>query len=307
MRRALEHPRAGAAADVAVAALLCVVLFVAMRPSFHTPGSPFDEGFTLAYPARVLEGDVPHRDFSSFYGPGNPYLLAAAFVVAGSSQDTERVVGGLYRLLLVLGAAALARVAAGRWAALAAGGLAIAALVPLGLAAYAAVVALGGALAALAALAVARRRPADRTAAAAAAGGGLLAGTVLLMRPDFFLALALPVALLLGGGGRRRAVAFLAGLAPGLLALLVHAAVVGPDRLSRVIADMRASGAGRKLPFDAASASATVAEPSRLLVLSIAIAIAGLAVAVVLRRRDRDDPGWRVPAALSLLVLGLLP
>jgi hypothetical protein len=99
----LSHPRAPLAADVALALVLCVLLVVVVRPSFHAPGSAFDEGFALAYPARVLEGDVPNRDFSSFYGPGNPWLLAGAFAVAGSSQDTERVVGILYRLLIVLG------------------------------------------------------------------------------------------------------------------------------------------------------------------------------------------------------------
>lgn len=305
MRAPASHPRApGLGANVAVALVLCLLLVVVLRPSFHTPGSAFDEGFALAYPVRVLEGDVPHRDFSSFYGPGNPWLLAGAFAVAGRSQDTERVIGILYRLLLVLGAAAVAGIAAGRWAALAAGGLVIAALVPIGAAAYAAVAALGCAVAAIAALATARGRDGG---AAAAAAGGLLAGTALLMRPDFFLALVLPAALLLAGGGRRRLVACLAGFAPALLALLVHLAIVGPDRLSRVVSDMRASGPGRELPFDALSPSAVVAEPSRLLLLTIALALAGLAAAAVVRRRERDGVGWRTIGALALLTLGLVP
>ena len=288
-----------------MAVVLIVLLVLVVRPSFHTPGSPFDEGFAVAYPLRVLEGDVPHRDFSSFYGPGNPWLIAGAFVLGGRSQDTERVVGILYRLLLVLGAAAIARLAAGRWAAPAAGGLVIAALVPLGLAAYAATAALAAAVAALAALAGARTRASVTWAAVA---GGLLAGLALLMRPDFFLALIAPAALLLGGGGgRRRLLAFLAGLAPALLALLVHVAVVGPERLSRVLSDMRASGPARRLPFDPGSASPFVTEPSRLLVLTIALALCGIAAALVARRLDRSAVGWRAIGALGLLTLGLVP
>lgn len=302
----LSHPRAPLAADVALALVLCVLLVVVARPSFHAPGSAFDEGFALAYPARVLEGDVPNRDFSSFYGPGNPWLLAGAFAVAGSSQDTERVVGILYRLLIVLGAAGLARIAAGRVAALVAGGLATAALVPIGVAAYAAVGALAAVLAALAALALARiREPGGPRGWIVAAG--LLAGVALLMRADFFLALLLPAAVLLAGAGaRRRLVAFCAGLAPALLALLVHLAIVGPDRLSKIASDRAASGPGRLLPFDPASAQRLVAEPSRLLVLAIVLALAGLGAALVARRRDPAAHGWRALAALGLLVPGLV-
>ena len=40
-----------------------------------------DEGAVIAYAARVLDGAVPHRDFLTFYGPGNPWLVAGAFAV----------------------------------------------------------------------------------------------------------------------------------------------------------------------------------------------------------------------------------
>src|SRR5688500_6470366 len=115
VRGLLSHPRAPLPADVAQALVLCVLLVVVARPSFHAPGSAFDEGFALAYPVRVLEGDVPHRDFSSFYGPGNPWLIAGAFAVAGRSQDAARVLGVLYRLLGMLAAAAAASALGGRW------------------------------------------------------------------------------------------------------------------------------------------------------------------------------------------------
>jgi hypothetical protein len=36
-----------------------------------------DEGILLVYPDRILAGDVPLRDFETFYGPTGFYLIAA--------------------------------------------------------------------------------------------------------------------------------------------------------------------------------------------------------------------------------------
>ena len=87
--------------------VLALLLLAALAPAWHRPESQFDEGFTLAYGVRVLEGDLPHRDFVSFYGPGNPFIVAGAFAIGGVNQTTERVVGVIYRLLIVLGVAGL--------------------------------------------------------------------------------------------------------------------------------------------------------------------------------------------------------
>ena len=43
--------------------------------------SEMDEGAVVAYAARVLDGAVPHRDFLTFYGPGNLWFVAGAFAV----------------------------------------------------------------------------------------------------------------------------------------------------------------------------------------------------------------------------------
>ena len=51
---------------------------------------------------RILDGAIPHRDFLTFYGPGNPFIVAGAFAVFGENVTTERVVGLAYRLLIVL-------------------------------------------------------------------------------------------------------------------------------------------------------------------------------------------------------------
>ena len=50
----------GAALALATAALLA--------PSFRAAGSPFDEGILVSFPTRVLAGDIPYRDFETFYG-----------------------------------------------------------------------------------------------------------------------------------------------------------------------------------------------------------------------------------------------
>ena len=67
-----------------------------------------DEGAVVAYASRVLDGAIPHRDFSTFYGPGNPFIVAGAFAAFGENVTTERAVGLVYRLLIVLSLFAIA-------------------------------------------------------------------------------------------------------------------------------------------------------------------------------------------------------
>ena len=66
---------------VAVASALAVVLFALayLSPLTVGKGSEMDEGAVVAYASRVLDGAVPHRDFLTFYGPGNPGQHAGAF------------------------------------------------------------------------------------------------------------------------------------------------------------------------------------------------------------------------------------
>ena len=70
-----------------------------------------DEGFLLVYPELILKGQLPYRDFESFYGPGNPYALSAAYAVLGPNIFVERAVGLIYRLLIVAAVFGLAQ----RW------------------------------------------------------------------------------------------------------------------------------------------------------------------------------------------------
>ena len=47
----------------------------------------------LVFPERVLQGDIPNRDFLHLYGPGSLWALAGAFKVFGVSLLTERLFG----------------------------------------------------------------------------------------------------------------------------------------------------------------------------------------------------------------------
>jgi hypothetical protein len=70
-----------------------------------------DEGSLLVYPELILKGQLPYRDFETFYGPGNPYALSAAYAVFGSNIFVERAVGLVYRLLIISAVFGLAQ----RW------------------------------------------------------------------------------------------------------------------------------------------------------------------------------------------------
>src|SRR5258708_35149545 len=49
-----------------------------------------DEGIVLQGASRILDGQVPYRDFFSFYTPGSLYLVAVLFRVFGNSLAVAR-------------------------------------------------------------------------------------------------------------------------------------------------------------------------------------------------------------------------
>jgi hypothetical protein len=95
------RPPNGNAFVASVLVLLSAVLFA---PAFVAAGSEFDEGILVTFPVRVLHGDLPYRDFETFYGPAQPFLTAGVFDVFGSTLGTERAISFCFRLLLVIGA-----------------------------------------------------------------------------------------------------------------------------------------------------------------------------------------------------------
>lgn len=87
-------------------------------------------------PEQVLKGKLPYRDFETFYGPPNPFLLAVVYHIGGIGLTPERATGFAYRLIFLGAMFCLAR----RWNSIVASGCTLFAalfLVSLGVAAYA--------------------------------------------------------------------------------------------------------------------------------------------------------------------------
>jgi hypothetical protein len=77
---------------IAVAILIALGLALAL-PRFRSGLDLRDEGF-LAYGAvRVMEGQIPNRDFVSLQPPSSFYTAAAAFKLLGTSLASLRILG----------------------------------------------------------------------------------------------------------------------------------------------------------------------------------------------------------------------
>ncbi len=89
-------------------------------PRFRCGMDMADEGF-LAYGAeRVLQGQIPHRDFVSLQPPGSFYVAALVFKLLGVSLASLRIFGLFIYLTLIWLIYAIARLGAGPLLALAA-------------------------------------------------------------------------------------------------------------------------------------------------------------------------------------------
>ena len=287
-------------AGAALPLLLCGLLALFSAPAYRLPGNPFDEGLLLAYPTEVLDGAVPQRDFESFYGPGNAWLLAGTYALASPTQATERTVGLLYQAAILLGLF-LACLRFGRGTAAGAALVAGLLLVPFELKALATVGALALGLLSLGVMSSAALRSPERGSGAFLLAG-LLAAAGGLMRLDFAPALVLPAVPLLAAASRRARRSYAGGLAAGAVAYLVHAAIVGPDKIGKVFSDLAASSGGRKLPVEL-----TGSEPGRIMLGALAALSGGLVLTALTRRADGWDPRWRIALALSLMAAALVP
>jgi hypothetical protein len=86
-------------------------------PGLYNGLNIYDEGIILFGAARIMNGELPYRDFWTQYSPGQYYFLAALFSVTGQSVLAARWWDMLTRALLALACAALAAQAGGRRAA----------------------------------------------------------------------------------------------------------------------------------------------------------------------------------------------
>ena len=78
------------------------------------PPGIYDEGLIVSGAARILQGQLPYRDFYTGYPPGQFYTIAGVFSAFGPSLLAERIWDTLWRLAIVGFAIALARAATPR-------------------------------------------------------------------------------------------------------------------------------------------------------------------------------------------------
>src|SRR5438874_9019302 len=77
--------------DRLVPVLLFVVSFAYLAVFRHYSSLEPDEGIVLQGGERILRGEVPYRDFFSFYTPGSFYLVAFLFRLLGDSLVVARL------------------------------------------------------------------------------------------------------------------------------------------------------------------------------------------------------------------------
>jgi hypothetical protein len=223
---------------VGVVVLVAVVFALPLRALLRYQGPPMEEGFMLVFPERVLQGDVPHRDFLHLYGPGSLWALALWYKVLGVSITAERLFGAAQLGAIVFGVMALAR-PWGRKVVLASGIIGVLlTTTAIGLTALAWDGAVALAVAALWVGLRARRWATDapdvdpdlagRRTDRLLVASGLLAGAALLFRPDLVVGVMLGTAGMLAGIGRRRQRRWALGAGIGVLPYLLHLAVSGP-------------------------------------------------------------------------------
>lgn len=274
-----------------VLTLILLMLVIPFSAALDHPASAMDEGFLLVYPEMILKGKLPYKDFETFYGPANPFLLSGVYFVAGATLFAERCVGLIYRLLVVAAMFAIGR----RWNTSVASGCALVTgllLVPTFLPAYAW---FGAMACAIWSFVVAAQR-------SRALLGGILAGLALLFRPDIGPALvlaALPFVLKMAMRERWR---YAGG---GVLALLPLAGILflvgGTNLIDNLFAyPVFHCSAGRRLPLSIADTFVL-----NIFVAHLAACTINLAAGLIALRSRKRAPGSALLLALALFGTGL--
>jgi hypothetical protein len=277
--------------------VILVVSALLMLPAFDAPAPPSDEGLLVAYPALMLKGSWPQKDFYDPYGPGSVWTVAAGFEVFGQSLRTERIVGLGYRLTII-GAAFLLALSWGLGAA-AVGAVIVACLLVGAVGAPASIGFWSLALLGYALLTRALLGRAAKRGRSLVLAGALLAASG-LMRIDFLPAVVLasiPPLLVMPGADRRR---FVIGFAAGLAPMVFQAAYAGPHDVWRSLSlglGTRSHPARPPFASDLAELVALYALATLLL----------LAAGALLERRLRRDPEARVLLGAGLFGLGMVP
>ena len=182
----LSLPQNRRAFAIAIIALLVIVGTAA--PGYDAVAQRMDDGSLLLYPELILKGWLPYRDFETFYGPANAYLLATVYALFQPGIFVARTVGLVYHLAIL---AAIFFIVRPRGIALALGSVLIAHLflLPTGLAPFPWI---GGLACALWSLFLVAAHPGSKQIFFA----GLLAAVALFYRPDLTPAVLLSTGLL---------------------------------------------------------------------------------------------------------------
>ena len=226
------------------ALVLVIAVALPLGAMLRFDGKTMEEGLIVVGAELVLEGKIPNGDFESLYGPADLWVTAAAFLAFGTSIAVERIVGLVYRLLLLWAVHRITR----RWGwgvATGATALAWAIIAPFGLMAYSWIGAIAfGAVS----LALALEADEGRWRWAAA---GASAGVALLFRADLVLALALGLGPPVHAAGRASARRFLYGLSVGVVGYAAHLLTAGPSAVlgGMFVDPVLRLRAGRRLPI----------------------------------------------------------
>lgn len=209
---------------------------------------PFDEGIALEAARRVMQGQVPHRDFLWAYGPADPYLMAGLFKLFGVSLLDWRILRVISDATSALAVFVLARRLAGNKLALLAW-LAAACAFAQPTSANPEAEAFAFGLWALVLVTGAEEPGMGRLVGAAA-----LTAVCAAWRPDFggYAASACLAALVLRPGRRGRRLALYAGATVALTAVIYGplAIAVGPhDLYEAIVVHSTQQGGAWRLPF----------------------------------------------------------
>jgi len=299
--------------------LLAGVVFLLLRVG-RAP-TIYDEGLILAGADRILQGEVPYRDFWNTHPPAQIWLVAGLFRAFGESMMVLRVYDAAVKVCLALAVFGWAARLAPRGMAVAAFAVALAWLEYYGLFGYTAFPALLLGLMSLA-LVVSGL---DTTRAArgrwAMFGAGLVAGAGSLFRLDFGAytvaasATLIAVAHVIGsdapmGGRLRRAVGSMAMFAGGavvptlaaVLSLLAQNVTLSRFLAIVVTYPLTTFAEVRRVPTPGFSARALA------YYVPTWVGVAGLARGLLLmRRRTPGDATAFAWCGLSLLLLATLP
>ena len=77
--------------------LSILILFAPIKSNFNF----YDEGFAVFNASRILDGDIPYKDFWQIYPPGQGYLLSIIFKIFGESLLVSRIFDTLSRFIIV--------------------------------------------------------------------------------------------------------------------------------------------------------------------------------------------------------------